>query len=126
MRILILEDNLFFVPQIESKLQSLGCEVELASTCAIAAELLDDKFTALIADLHTKGVLEFVQQLKSTSTLPVLGFCGHAEVELRKQAKAAGVDHLIPNSELLAAIGAILSRIAKRSEAEEEPGSPAS
>ncbi len=109
-RVVVLEDNLFFVPRLEGKVRELGFDCVMVATLEQAKDALSDEAGAVIVDLHASGALEFVKHTKAGSRAQVLAFCGHSEIELRKKAKKAGVDVLIPNSELLPAIDAVLRK----------------
>ena len=110
MQVLVLEDNLFFVTRLESKLRALGHAPVLASTLSKACELIAQKPDAVVVDLHAPGAVDFIGQAKDRS-IPVIAFSGHLEVEIRRQAKAAGADVLLANSELLSALDLVLTRI---------------
>ncbi len=112
MSVLVYEDNLFFATRVESRLRELGHRCILASTGERAIQHLADGCLAVIMDMHARDATEVIAAAQACPTpVPVIAHCGHAEVELRKEAKAAGVDTLLPNSELLAALDPVLSRI---------------
>lgn len=110
MQVLVLEDNLFFVTRLESKLRELGHIPLLASTLSKACKLLAGKPDGVVVDLHAPGALEMIGLAKDTG-IPVIAFSGHLEVEIRRQAKAAGADVLLANSEILSALDLVLTRI---------------
>lgn len=124
MNVLVYEDNLFFATRLESRLTELGHRCILASTGERAIQHLAEGCPAVIVDLHAQDVTQVIAAATGRPTpVPVIAFCGHAEVELRKEAKAAGVDTLLPNSELLSGLDPILSRIERNTPPREEAGS---
>ncbi len=112
MKVVVLENNLVFVTRIERKLQDLGIECALASTPSVAISLLSDEVKAVIADLNAPGALEFIAHAKAHSSAKVLAFSCHSQVEMRKEAKKAGVETVMTNSKLLSAMDTILGKLA--------------
>ncbi len=110
MKILVLEDNLFFVTRLDAAFRQAGHEVRLASATEEATTALKERPDAVVVSLHAPGALEFVR-LASENGTPVAAYCGHAEVELRRQAKEAGAGVLLSNSDLPAALERALWRI---------------
>lgn len=115
MRVLVYENNLFFVPRLQARLQELGHEVILAST---PHETVGPKPDAVLVDLHAPDALGVIRQFVADASIKTIAFCGHSEVELRKQAKQAGVDVLLPNSELIAALPRVLPAESASAEAQ--------
>lgn len=110
MKILVFEDNLFFVTRLDAALRQAGHEVRLASAAEEANTALKEGPDAAVVSLHAPGALEFVRSA-SENGIPVAAYCGHAEVELRRQAKEAGAGVLLSNSDLPAALERALRHI---------------
>lgn len=104
------EDNLFFVTRLEAALRNAGHEVRLASASEEAITELQDGPDAAVVSLHAPGALEFVRRASGNGT-PVAAYCGHAEVELRRQAKEAGAGLLLSNSEIPGSLDRALRHI---------------
>lgn len=100
--IVLLDDNLFTSARVVSALRAGGRQVlvarriEAIESCRIALINLGSRSlggVALIEPLRAK-----FPQAK------ILGFCGHLETEIRREARAAGIDRLLTN-ESVAALG---------------------
>lgn len=97
-------DDMFFVSKISATARALGMVVSfprsLPALLALANEELPDLF---VVDLHNAKLdpLEIAAQLKSTeplSTVPLLGFFSHVNVDLQRRAVEAGYSEVIPRS----------------------------
>ena len=100
--IVLLDDNLFTSARVSSALRARGQQVlvakkvEAITACDIALINLGSRSldgVALIEPLRAKF-----------PGAKVLGFCGHLETEIRRAARAAGIDRLLTN-ESVAALG---------------------
>lgn len=109
MRAVIYEDNLFFLASLDARLRALGHDVQAAASAEVVRTLNPADCDLLIVDLHAADAFGEIERFGAS--IPVVAFCGHAEVELRKRAKAAGVDYLLPNSEIVQALPAVLAKI---------------
>lgn len=109
MRIAVYEDNLFFLASLDSKLRQMGHDVIVLTSLERALAPEGEGVDLLITDLHAPEAFRLIELM--LPTCPVVAFCGHAEVELRKRAKAAGVTVLLPNSELMQALPAVVARL---------------
>jgi CheY-like chemotaxis protein len=112
LKVLVLEDNLFFVTRLESALKATGHETRLASSGREAEEALRSGAQAAVVSLHAPGALEFVRLANRTGT-PVAAYCGHAEVELRQKAKEAGAGVLLANSDIPSALEKALTHLVR-------------
>ncbi len=119
MRLLIVEDNLFFVTRVEAALRSAGHQTRLVSSARDALAYADERPDAAVVDLHCPGALGLIPDLRKAG-IPVAAYCGHAETDLRKQAKEAGASVLLANSDIPAALErALLFITAERGAADE-------
>lgn len=100
--IVLLDDNLFTSARVSSALRArarqvlVAKKIEAVAACDIALINLGSRSlggVALIEPLRAK-----FPQAK------VFGFCGHLETEIRRAARAAGIDRLLTN-ESVAALG---------------------
>jgi DNA-binding NarL/FixJ family response regulator len=62
----------------------------------------------ILADLSEPGVLEGVRALKRAGPARVVGFLGHLQEDLMRQASEAGVDEVLTRGELVRRLDEIL------------------
>ena len=93
--IALLDDNLFTSTRVASALRAKGHQVLVARR----VEALQACDVALInLGSRTLGGLEMIAPLREQfAGARIYGFCGHLEIEIRRAAKAAGVDRLLTN-----------------------------
>ncbi len=109
-RVLAVVPDLFFATKLAATARVAGVELELISP-ARAAERLAQTLPALILlDLHVPDGVALVRALKSAApTVPVVGFFSHVEIELRAEALAAGADAVLPRSQFVSRLAALLT-----------------
>jgi DNA-binding NarL/FixJ family response regulator len=97
---LLLDDNLMTLARVRSQLEKVGYRVQTARRLPENGQA----FALIIINLGSRG-LPGIELIKSSlelfPTARVLGFCGHAEVEIRQQAKQAGLSRILTNDEAL-------------------------
>ena len=100
--IVLLDDNLFTSARVASALRARGRQVlvargvEAVAACEIALINLGSR---------TLNGIELIEPLRARfPAARIFGFCGHLEVEIRRAARAAGIDRLLTN-ESVAALG---------------------
>lgn len=103
MKVLILEDNLFWSSRLRQTLQAFGHEVALGrgpQPCDVAIiDLARPTMANDVAKLHDLGAY-------------VIGHAGHKEKDLHAAGKAAGCDKLATNGEITAKLPQMLEQIA--------------
>lgn len=115
--IIAVVDDLFFASKIRGTAEALGVPLQFArSIQAIIDAARLEPPSKVICDLHTHKVdpLELARQLKSDDRLrsiPLLGFFSHVQIELQRQAEAAGFDQVLPRSAFTKNLGRILSGV---------------
>jgi len=113
-RIIAVVDDMFFASKIRATAEALGVEISFPRTKELAMEKLREmKPDMIIVDLVNQRYdpIEFAKALKGDTGLeqiPLLGFFSHVEVELQKQASAAGFNTVIPRSVFARDLGKIL------------------
>ena len=97
-------DDLFFASKIRGTGEQVGVTVRFVrSADALAEAARRDRPALIICDLHSQKIdpNELARQLKADeqlSSIPLLGFFSHVQVELKKQAEQAGFDRVLPRS----------------------------
>ena len=96
-------DDLFFTVKIMDAAKRAGLEIVFVKEEEKAWELAQELPTLMIVDLNTKAVnaVDLIQRLKTnpqTKQISLLGFVSHVQVDLKKEALAAGADIVLPRS----------------------------
>jgi DNA-binding NarL/FixJ family response regulator len=124
-RVLAVIPDLFFATKVAATAKAGGVDLELASPQQAAGRLAEVPPTLVLLDLHATGAVALVAALKAAApAVPVVGFFSHVETALRNDALAAGADAVLPRSQFVGKLGALLTRgiAALR---EPAPGTPA-
>lgn len=95
---LLIDDNLMSSSRVASSLARLGYEVKTARQIS-----LEHEPQLVVINIGSRG-LNYVQLIgdcrERFSSASVLGFCGHREVEIRRAAKAAGIEKILTNDQI--------------------------
>lgn len=110
--IFALVDDIFFASKIRATAEALGVTVQFLRSKDLLVKKLGDTTSALIiVDLHNQSV-DAVELATEVTTLAgdvfLLGFFSHVEVDLQRQAIAAGFNRVIPRSVFAKDLGEIL------------------
>jgi DNA-binding NarL/FixJ family response regulator len=110
-RVVAYMDDLFFQMKLAETAKHLQIEVKVASNPAALLSLMDPLPKFVIIDLNARNTpIEAIQQLREQQpTLPVIGFLSHVQTELAAQAKAAGLEQVMPRSQFTAQLPQILA-----------------
>ena len=114
-KIIAIVDDMFFASKIRATAEALGVEISFPRTRELALEKLQStKPDLILFDLHNQRVdpIQFANEMKADAevrSIPLLGFFSHVEVELQRNATAAGFDTVIPRSVFARDLGKILS-----------------
>ena len=108
-------DDLFFTVKIMDAAKRAGLEIVFIKEEARVRELARELPTLMIFDLNTKAVdaVRLIQELKNqpaTKHISLLGFVSHVQVDLKKEALAAGADNVLPRSTFSTTLPSILQR----------------
>jgi CheY-like chemotaxis protein len=114
--ILAAVDDLFFGVKIQEAARTLGIPVLLVRSPEEAARMARERRPALaIVDLQSETCrpLEVIRRLKMDAELraiPVLGYVAHVRDDLKREARDAGCDSVVPRSAFSAQLPEILRR----------------
>ncbi len=108
-------DDLFFTVKIMDAAKRAGLEIVFVKEESKVWELAKELPTLMIIDLNTKAVnaVDLIQRLKQqpeTKQISLLGFVSHVQVDLKKEAQAAGADIVLPRSTFSTTLPSILQR----------------
>jgi CheY-like chemotaxis protein len=113
-RVLALVDDMFFASKIIGAAEQAGRRlVRVKSQEDLERELIEPPGLVLI-DLNSTrldpvSAIRFVKDRPEVAATPVIGFLSHVQVELMRQAEAAGCDYVLPRSRFSQMLGQILS-----------------
>lgn len=105
--VLLLDDNLMTTARVRSQLEKVNYRVQMARRLP---ENGPDTATVLnppdlvIINLGSRsidGIALIKSCLQQYPKARVVGFCGHAEIEIRRAAKQAGLSRILTNDEAL-------------------------
>ena len=100
--IIAVVDDMFFASKIRATAEVLGVNVSFPrSKEAVMEKLTQGQPDLILTDLHNQKIdpLGLAKAIKTQeSTVTLLGFFSHVEVELQRNALSAGFDRVIPRS----------------------------
>ncbi len=105
--VLLLDDNLLTSARITPQLKTLGYETKIARRLP---EMPDAPELVLI-NLGSRPLngLDLLDECRARfPSTRIVGFCGHLEIEIRREAKARGVDKLLTNDMVMSELGKAL------------------
>jgi CheY-like chemotaxis protein len=114
--IVVADDDLLFSTRIASALTACGHEPRVVRTAAAFREALRGRPAAGILNLasaHLEGAVA-IRNAKTdplTRTIPLLGFCGHADAATRAAARSAGCDRVATNAEVSSRLPQLLAEL---------------
>jgi len=105
--VLIVDDNLLFCTRLLGQAQAAGWQARAVGFGPEALTLARQRRpTAIVVNLAgaSRAATLFIQAVKGEPDLapiPVIGFCGHREIQRREAALAAGCDRVVSNSAVI-------------------------
>jgi len=113
--IIAIVDDMFFKSKIRAVAEAVGTEISFPrNKDALFQKAREANPKLIIVDLHNEKVDPgtLANELKADeelSAIPLLGFFSHVEIELQRNALAAGFDQVIPRSVFARDLSKILS-----------------
>lgn len=114
--VVVAGDDLLFSTRVASALGRSGHQPRVVHTAAEFQVALREGPDAGIVNLASfrLDAIEAIRQAKTdpgTRTIPLLGFCGHADTPRQAAARAAGCDLIAANAEVLANLPRLLTAL---------------
>lgn len=115
-QIVVADDDLLFSSNLSASVGRLGYRpVVVRSEAALQAALREGP-CAVIVNLAARGfdATEAIRRIKDDETtreIPLLGFCGHRDVERTRRAKTAGCDAVTTNGAVTADLPRLLDTL---------------
>jgi CheY-like chemotaxis protein len=106
---------MFFAAKIRSTAEAAGSACErIKSQEEMERSITTAPPSLVIIDLNGErnDPLKLIETLKAnpdSRSIPIVGFLSHVQVDLKKQAEAAGCDYVVPRSLFSQALGRIVS-----------------
>lgn len=115
-QVVVADDDLLFSSRISAALTALGYRPVVARSEAALWEAMRASPRAAIVNLALRrfDAAEAIRGLKTdaaTRAIPLLGFCGHRDVDRARAAKAAGCDAVTTNGVVAADLQRILEAL---------------
>ena len=110
MPVLAVVPDLYFATRIAATAKAAGVELELVPAPRAAARAAEAGASLVLLDLHGAGALGLLAELKRTVPgRPVVGFFSHVDTALKRDALAAGADAVLPRSQFVGRLPALLT-----------------
>ena len=103
--------DLYFATRIAATAKAAGVALELVTPQRAAARLAAADVSLVLLELGSRDALALVTALKKAQpTVPVVGFGAHVEAALLRDARAAGADAVLPRSQFVGKLPALLEQ----------------
>ena len=105
---LVLVRDLMFASKISATAKAAGAPIEMLRDPATLKDRPGDR---LIIDLNQPGTLDAAIGWKSADpNRQVVAFVSHVDTQTISQAKSAGIDRILPRSQFVASLQALLTK----------------
>ena len=114
--VVVAGDDLLFATRVASALTKSGHRPRIVRTAEAFREALREGPDAGILNLASRkldamGAIRQARTDPETQTIPLLGFCGHADTARRTAARAAGCDLVATNAEIVTNLPRLLGAL---------------
>jgi DNA-binding NarL/FixJ family response regulator len=110
--IIAVVSDIMFRSRIEEGVSALGYDCLVADEAASVIEALSGNAALALIDLHAEGIdWRETAALAREAGLAVLAFGRHTEAQLLRDARAAGCDLVVPRSQLVEELPALIERM---------------
>jgi DNA-binding NarL/FixJ family response regulator len=109
MPVLAIVPDLYFATRIAATAKAAGVALELLPPQRALARVATPGVTLVILELGNRDALALITELKGAApAVPIVGFGAHVEAALLRDARAAGADAVLPRSQLVNRLPALL------------------
>lgn len=114
--VLVVVSDLLLRGRAEEGLKAAGYPVAVAGGPTRMAERMAEGPRMLVIDLEVAGLdapaaIRALREDPATSELPVLGFCGHVNVDVRRRALEAGADRVATRGEIASTLPRLIEKV---------------
>lgn len=115
-RVVVADDDLLFSSRLSAALAAFGYRPVVVRSEAALDEAMRGAPRAAIVNLALRGfnAADAIRRLKmdaATRGIPLLGFCGHRDVDRARAARAAGCDAVTTNGVVTADLQRVLEAL---------------
>jgi len=109
MPVIAIVPDLYFATRIAATAKAAGVELELVPPQRATARLATKDVSLVLLELGHRDALGLIAELKRAEPgTPVVGFGAHVEAALLRDARAAGADAVMPRSQFVDKLPALL------------------
>ena len=113
-KVIALVDDMFFASKIAGAASHAGRSLVRVKTREELERELGDRPDLFLIDLNSSRLdpietISFLKTRPETEAATIIGFLSHVQVDLLKQAEAAGCDYVMPRSSFSKSLGQILT-----------------
>ena len=109
MPVIAVVPDLYFATRIAATAKAVGVVLELVTPQRVVARLAGPGVTLVILELGNRDALALIAEMKGAApAVPIVGFGAHIEAALLRDARAAGADAVLPRSQLVNKLPALL------------------
>lgn len=115
--VLAVVSDLILRQKVVEGLSAAGFEVQVAGGPTVMRERLSaQRPLAVLIDLENRGMdaIELISELKAdpeTASIPLLGFFGHVNIDIRTRALAAGCDRVATRGEVASRLDRLMEKL---------------
>jgi hypothetical protein len=102
---LALVSDLMFSSRISAEARAAGTAITILRQ---PAALAGQEGRGLIVDLNMAGAITAAGEWRAASGLPVIGFVSHVDQDAISQARAAGIEQILPRSKFVVVLPELL------------------
>ena len=109
MPVIAIVPDLYFATRIAATAKAAGVELELVPLQRAAVRLGTPGVSLVLLELGNRDALGLIAELKRVAPgVPIVGFGAHVEAALLRDARAAGADVVMPRSQFVDKLPALL------------------
>jgi CheY-like chemotaxis protein len=115
--VLAVVSDLLLRQRVVEGLSAVGYEPQVAAGPSVMRDrLAEQRPVAILIDLENRGMdaVETIAELKAdpdTESIPLLGFFGHVNIDIRNRALAAGCDKVATRGEVASRLDRLMSKL---------------
>ena len=111
MPVIAVVPDLYFAARIAATAKAAGVALELVPSQRAAARLATADVSLVFIELASRDALALIGELKRAQPgVPIVGFGAHVEAALLRDARAAGADAVLPRSQFVGRLPALLEQ----------------
>lgn len=111
MKIALISEDLLFSGRIVNQAERAGHAVTVIDSAQDLENVLASPPSLTLVEAMAESLPweDWIRALKRRGSAPVVAFGGHADLELRARALAAGADDFVPNGRVMSGLEALIA-----------------